>query len=327
MKDDEFAFFNRQLAGMLRNGITLEGGLEQLSATMLASPLRTEIEQLRGDLSRGMSLKDALPLRKLPELYRQLVQVGAQSNDLPAILTMVADYYQQRHLLWSRLKGLLVYPAIVLVVSIGLVGFCVWTLHSVVQIVAGDMLGHLVGTALPAALWLPVVVLVIALIAFLSALGVPRCRDWLRWRLPGFRESSLYQVAMTMHLLLRGGARISESLELVQSLEPTSEIGLEVGRWRAAMAEGYGKLPQFAAGSRLFPRLFLWLVGQSGEDLAGGFARAGEIYYQRAQYRVEMLLYAALPVAVVAVGALVLFQFVFLTQSVLVPFLNALGEP
>jgi len=205
MKDDEFAFFNRQLAGMLRNGITLEGGLEQLSATMLASPLRTEIEQLRGDLSRGMSLKDALPLRKLPELYRQLVQVGAQSNDLPAILTMVADYYQQRHLLWSRLKGLLVYPAIVLVVSIGLVGFCVWTLHSVVQIVAGDMLGHLVGTALPAALWLPMVVLVIALIAFLSALGVRRCREWLRWRLPGFRESSLYQFAMTMHLLLRGG--------------------------------------------------------------------------------------------------------------------------
>jgi type II secretory pathway component PulF len=34
MKTDEFAFFNQQLAGMLRDGLPLEGALQRLGAEM-----------------------------------------------------------------------------------------------------------------------------------------------------------------------------------------------------------------------------------------------------------------------------------------------------
>ena len=65
-------------------------------------------------------------------------------------------------------------------------------------------------------------------------------------------------------------------------------------------------------------------VGQGGEDLAGGFGRAAEIYYARARHRVEMLLYAFLPVAVMVLGGLILFQLSCLMRPV-IAMMNALG--
>jgi len=123
MKYEELAFVNQQLAGMLKSGIPLEGALRQLCANMRRGQYRTELDALEKDLAKGVPLKEALSARKLPEFYVRMIQLGAQSNDLPGVLTLVADYYQRAHLGWTRLKGLMVYPVIVLVASLGLAAF------------------------------------------------------------------------------------------------------------------------------------------------------------------------------------------------------------
>src|SRR5581483_4491224 len=110
MNYDELAFFNQQLAAMLRDGIPLEGALRQLSAGMQDGPLRTEMEQLHADLTAGTPLREALGRRRLPAFYVRMVELGARSNDLPGVLTLLADYYHRTNALWSRLKGLMVYP-------------------------------------------------------------------------------------------------------------------------------------------------------------------------------------------------------------------------
>src|SRR5580698_1777260 len=120
MKYDEFAFFNQQLAAMLRDGLPLEGALRQLCENMNRSALRSEMELLEADLKNGAPFGTALAARKLPEFYVRMAQIGAQSNDLPAMLTMLADYYQRVDSTWTRLKGLLVYPLIILVAAFGL---------------------------------------------------------------------------------------------------------------------------------------------------------------------------------------------------------------
>src|SRR5438874_855843 len=120
MKYDEFAFFNQQLAAMLRDGLPLEGALKQLSAGMRTGRLRAEVEQLEADLARGTPLKDAISRRRLPEFYARMVEIGARSNDLPGVLTLLADHYHRANALWTRLKGLMVYPFLVLLVSLGL---------------------------------------------------------------------------------------------------------------------------------------------------------------------------------------------------------------
>ena len=117
MKNDEFSFFNQQLAAMVRDGIPLESALRRLCADMRQSLLRAELEKLEADLAKGTPLREAAAARQLPDLYRQMLEVGAQSNNLPAVLTMLADHYQRRHVVWTRLKGLMVYPVIVLIGS------------------------------------------------------------------------------------------------------------------------------------------------------------------------------------------------------------------
>src|SRR5262245_33729593 len=120
MNNDELAFFNQQLAAMLRDGIPLEGALKQLCAGMKVGPLRNEMTQLENDLARGTPLNEAISRRALPEFYVRMIGAGARSNDLPGVLTLLADYYQRTNAVWNRLKGLMVYPFLVLLVSVGM---------------------------------------------------------------------------------------------------------------------------------------------------------------------------------------------------------------
>lgn len=129
MKSDDLFFLNQQLAGMLRHGIPIEGALKQLCAGLARGKLRHELELLGADLAQGKTVEEALSARRLPRLYVTLLKLGWRGQNLPAVLNLVADYYHRTGLISTRLKGLMVYPAIVLVCSLCL---SVWfaTLHS-----------------------------------------------------------------------------------------------------------------------------------------------------------------------------------------------------
>src|SRR5689334_5873590 len=151
MNYDEFAFFNQQLAAMLRDGIPLEGALSRLCADMRRGALRSELERLEADLAKGRPMSEALAERRLPDLYKRLVIVGAKSNDMPGALTLLADYYQNQHNLWTRLKGLMVYPTIVVVVAfaVSLLFYFAWT-HFFMSAWNTFLYGLLEGAQLPA---------------------------------------------------------------------------------------------------------------------------------------------------------------------------------
>ena len=326
MNYDEFAFFNRQLAEMLRNGIPLEGALRQLAANMREDSLRAEVRLLETDLAKGTPLAEALPRRQLPAFYTRMVRLGAAGGDFPGMLTTLADYYERRHALWTRLKALIVYPAMVLAAALALSVFLLWLNTRLIFPAMRELLDGRAGPdGYPLMLWAPLVWLVLLALLVAGALSVPAWRDRLGWRLPGFKESNLAQLAAALHLLLERGGNLAESIALIRDLEGASPAGRELAGWHSRIASGQGRVEQFTAGARVFPPLFLWLIAQSGEDLARGFQRAAEIYFQRARHRTEMLLYAALPVAVITLGILILIQ-VGSGMLVITRFLNALGS-
>ena len=323
MNNDEFAFFNQQLAAMLRENIPLEGALRQLCANMRGGRLREELHLLEADLVRGTPLQEALAARRLPKFYVQMVQLGVSANDLPGVLVLLADYYQWANLIWSRLKGLLVYPVIVLTAAVVLSFFVTFIGLTVIQGPDYQSIGYVPPAGIVASLWaVPTGTAVLLALAVL-ALAVPRIRHRLRWRLPAFKEATLSQTAGAIGLMLRSGANLGETLKLAGQLEAGTPAGRELGEWHERLAAGRGRFFELARPSTRFPPLFIWLVANAGEDLAGGFLRAAEIYRARAANRAETLLYAALPCSIVMLGFMILCQILPLVR-IITGFMNAL---
>lgn len=331
MKLDEFAFVNQQLAGMLQSGQPLEGALRQLSASLDRGELKTELTALEADLAKGTPLRDALPPRKLPEFYKRMLLLGAQANNLPGVLLLLADYYQRLDALWTRLHGLLVYPLIVLVMSTGLSVALGFLLDAVSGAILSDSFAYeFWGSVSPASqTWyalrhVPTFALCALTLATFAVIGLPSLRRKLRWRLPGFREAALAQLAAGFAMLLRGGCPMGESLALLRDLEQGSPVADELKTWGERLASGQGELRELSAGSNIFPPLFMALASESGPDLAKGFARVADTFQTRAAARAEALLYSALPVTAVALGVVIALQLAPVFHT-LVRTMDALG--
>ncbi|HEV7927871.1 MAG TPA: type II secretion system F family protein [Verrucomicrobiae bacterium] len=306
----------------------LEGGLHQLCDTMTRGPLRAELRLLERDLAAGVPLAKAVALRKLPEFYIRLLELGARGNDLPGVLTMLADYYENAGAVWTQLKGLMVYPAIVLVLSLAFSAWAAVLGHQFASLLGRDR-NLLFGTrslstingglrtpftgsaAFPytdSYLWVPPVMLAAVALPMLAAVTLPFFRRRIVWRLPAFREASLCRVASALAVLLRAGAALPDALALVEQMQRGTPARRDLALWKKRCSEGAGKFSAVAAGSKVFPPMFVWLVAGAGEDLASGFDRAARVYKARFAYRTNVLLYAALPVSLLFIGLMILSQ-------------------
>lgn len=310
MNHEELAFVNQQLAGMLKCGLPLEGSLKQLCATMQRGKLRTELAALEADLAKGVPLKDALAARQLPAFYQHMLTVGAQSNDLPGVLILLADYYTRIHALRMRLSALMVYPAIVFVASTALSFGLALVFQPMLTGLLEEMIGEPQRPLIGVGLWFVPVLFAVLLSAFTLAFIIPAVREFLRWKLPGVREAGLAQLAAGLHLLVKGGVPLPQAIELVRQFEVKSAANADLSAWKQRIEQGQGTTAGLGADFRAIPPLFVWLVQGGGEDLATGLRRAADIYGQRADRKIAMLLYAALPVAVMGLGFLIVNQFV-----------------
>jgi type II secretory pathway component PulF len=327
MKLDEFAFFNQQLAAMLRDGIPLEGALRRLCQEMRVGALRAELQALEADLAKGVPLAEALRPRQLPELYKRMVAVGVKGNDLPGALTMLADYFQRQNSVWMRLKSMLVYPLIVMFAAflISIVLALLWT--CVIGPSMQDMFSGM-GLMLPGAtrlalatlhtIWVFPVVLGILFLLVVAIVFLPGLRGKYLWRLPAFKEASVSRIAAALTLLLKNGVNLPEAVGLVGQLESNTAAAGDLQRWQTRLAAGTAKFSEVAAANRMIPGLFVWVVASAGEDLVAGFNRAAEIYHSRAIYRTEVALYSVLPIASLFLGVVVLSQ-AFLVVSMFLP--------
>jgi type II secretory pathway component PulF len=324
VKYDEFAFFNQQLAGMLKSGIPLEPALRQMCATMRRGQFRAQIEALEADLSRGLPLDEALAGRQLPDFYKQIVRVGVKSNNLPAILTLLADYYQKAHVLWTRLKTLLLYPLIVLVccfglsvLLLGIIGPLSANLGTALELPSEDSDGFLVErppgpmTFAPG-LFMPPLLLGLVVVAVAAVLTVPRWRKNARWIVPGFKEAHLSRFSSALALMLKTGCDLKSALAMLRQMESGTKMGEELARWESRLAQGAPKFADLGAGSKLVPPLFFWLVAGQGEDFELGLTQAAQMYYDRAIYRSEVFLQTVLPVSILALGVVITLQLAFL---------------
>jgi type IV pilus assembly protein PilC len=261
-----------------------------------------------------------------------MILVGVKSSDLPGALTMLADYFQRQNDVWTRLKSMMTYPLIVMFVAflISLALAFLWTC------VIGPNMGNLfggMGFCLPGftlfvlatlkGIWVFPVALGILFLLLAAVIFVPGLREKYLWRLPAFKEATVSRIASALTLLLKNGVNLPEAIGLVEQVETSTAATADLQRWRKNLAAGSTKFSEIAAGNRMIPPLFVWVVASAGEDLTAGFNRAAEIYHSRALYRTEVALYSVMPVASLFLGAIVLSQ-AFLVIGMFLPLIAML---
>lgn len=121
----DLALFTRQLATLLAAGIPVEESLRGVSEQTEKDKVRELIIGVRAKVLEGYGLAQAMAQypHAFPELYRATVSSGEQTGHLDVVLEKLADYMENQHLIRQKVMQALIYPIIMIFVSISIIGF------------------------------------------------------------------------------------------------------------------------------------------------------------------------------------------------------------
>ena len=125
----QIAQFARTLATLLSGGTPLVPALHTSSAAIASALISTSVDTAADRVKEGKSLHESLAETKLvPELALEMIEVGEASGSLSAMLTSVAEFYEEE--VGVRLQRTLTWiPIVVLVIMAVVVGFILIALY------------------------------------------------------------------------------------------------------------------------------------------------------------------------------------------------------
>ncbi|RMG19105.1 MAG: type II secretion system F family protein, partial [Deltaproteobacteria bacterium] len=117
----DLVVFTRQFATMIDAGLPLVQCLEILSSQIQNVHFRVVLKAVKEKVEAGSTLADALAQhpKVFDQLYVELVRAGEVGGILDTILNRLAAYIEKNDKLIRKVKGAMVYPAVVIVVAIG----------------------------------------------------------------------------------------------------------------------------------------------------------------------------------------------------------------
>lgn len=111
----QIAIFCRQLYEILKSGIDLNKGLDILSNQKFSNDINISINDVKNDIKKGKTLSEGLAKfpNVFPEFMISMIKIGEQSGNLEKVLFNLYKYYMNEHSTSSKIKSLMIYPAIV----------------------------------------------------------------------------------------------------------------------------------------------------------------------------------------------------------------------
>ena len=127
VKSKDLSFFCRQLHAMLTAGSTITKSLDIMKKQVPNVTLRETVEMMSEDVQKGKVLSESMKQfpRVFPEMMIYMVESGEIGGTLDKILYRLADYFEKDAKLKNKVKSAMIYPIMLLVVSIGVVIFMV----------------------------------------------------------------------------------------------------------------------------------------------------------------------------------------------------------
>lgn len=127
IKTKDKVLFSRQLATLINAGLPLVQSLRTVNQQTTSKPLKVVISKVVADVEAGSTLADAMAKhpKAFNQVYISLIAAGEASGTLDKALERLAIQQEKDADLISKVRGAMVYPLIVIVVMIAVVGFMV----------------------------------------------------------------------------------------------------------------------------------------------------------------------------------------------------------
>jgi len=320
----DLAAFTREFATLTAAEIPLDDALRIVSDQQLSSGLRHIVKELLTDVLNGSTLSDAMQKhpRVFPADYLSVVRAGELGGTLGQVFEELADLLDRRMELRARLQSSLIYPAMLIVLSLGSVGLVIGGLiPSIAPIFAES------GKPLPSgikflvsiqSMWLEILSLLIALtltsiFGALTALRRPPIRlkfDAFKLRLPIVGTLILQQetarFARTLGTLLKAGVPLVQAAGSAQSVIGNRHIASGCSRSIEAIREG-ATLHHALGSETVLPPLALRMIsiGEEVGKLGQMLMRVAVTFEQQTQRTIDRFMTLLVPFLTIVIAGLI----------------------
>lgn len=333
----DIALVTRQLATLLKSGITLIQALTAITDQVESEKLKRTFSNIKTDVNEGSSLADAMGKHDtvFNHLYVSMVRAGEASGALDQVLIRLADFTENQARLRAKVQSAMLYPLIMLGVgaAIMMILFVVvipritkifdqvkaeLPIQTKILIFTADMLKNYYFILIPLTgllIW-----------GFFrwkrSARGRP---VWDRFVLvaPVFgvavRLVAISRFARTLATLLRSGVPVLTALDITKDVMNNTRLSDVVAEAREAIREGES-IANPLKKSGEFPPIVVHMVatGEASGQLEVMLEHVADNYDFQVEQRVDKLTTLIEPIMIVGMGTAV----AFIVFSVLLPILQ-----
>jgi len=306
---EDLTAFNIQLGNLVRSGLPLGEGLRSFVSDLGTGRLRTVMQEIIGDVEAGRSLDSAVSDRKhaFPSFYVSMIKAGVKSGRLDIVLKYATDSLALRQRLKNAVRESLIYPAMIVILSIIVLSIGGSLIFPAMQDVYESLgYGHpalmYLTPTWPGILWsgfMPVVGGIVIVAVLCVLLGkIPwfaRRFENAKLRVPFYgryyRSSLLSQFASTFGILLEAGVPTTEIAEAVRSVSPSPRFRDAVSGFLNKLQDGKPMSDAFSANA-FFPATFI-LAGAGAEQSGSAgeaFIDVSEVYADMAEHYAHLFL-------------------------------------
>lgn len=125
LSGSELSLVTRQLATLVQAGLPLEEALEAIGDQSEHPRTKSIVLGVRARVREGYSLAGSLAEfpQAFPAMFRATIDAGEQSGKLDGVLERLADYTENRQNLSQKARSALIYPVLLVIMSIVVVAF------------------------------------------------------------------------------------------------------------------------------------------------------------------------------------------------------------
>lgn len=317
----DIVIFTRQFATMIDAGLPLVQCLEILAGQQENKTFKKVLTAVKGDVEGGSTFADAL--KKHPkvfdDLFTNLVHAGEMGGILDTILRRLSVFLEKAEALKRKVKGAMVYPAVVITIAVGVI---VILLVFVVPVFQEMFEGS--GQALPAPTQFVLMLsqfvqsyiiymligVGLVIFAFKKFYSTERGRvlvDRTLLRAPVFglllKKVAVARFCSTLGTMISSGVPILDALEITAKTAGNRIIEQAIMNTRAAISEGR-TIAEPLMETGIFPGMVVRMiaVGEATGALDAMLAKIAEFYDEEVDAAVEGLTQLMEPIMIVFLG-------------------------